>query len=235
MTWPVRHGAMPALFGDLRAPSTLGSFLRSFTWGNVLQLQKVHRQFLAELARRAPLLPRQGHPRLYRHRLPAETRLWAPQARRRVRVHQDPGQGLLVRGLNVLAASICTPLAAPVVADTRLRGGNASSARGAASMITEAGSTARAAGWTGTIVVRMDSAFYGSPACSAARRGGTCCWSRRAWTPRSAPRSPLSARMPGRWSAILALSGMTSWAAGSPTARSRRCPIPRSPPARARR
>lgn len=29
----------------------------SFTWGNVLQLQKVHRQFLAELARRAPLLP----------------------------------------------------------------------------------------------------------------------------------------------------------------------------------
>ena len=36
------------------------------------------------------------------------------------------GKGLLVRGLNVLAASICTPLAAPVIAGTRLRGGNAS-------------------------------------------------------------------------------------------------------------
>jgi hypothetical protein len=30
-----RHWAMPALFGGVRAPSTLGSFLRSFTWGNV--------------------------------------------------------------------------------------------------------------------------------------------------------------------------------------------------------
>jgi hypothetical protein len=28
----LRHGAMPALFGGVRAPSTLGSFLRSFTW-----------------------------------------------------------------------------------------------------------------------------------------------------------------------------------------------------------
>src|SRR5690349_10895282 len=53
----LRHGAMPALFGGIRAPSTLGSFLRSFTWGNVLQLGKVHRLLLAELARLAPLLP----------------------------------------------------------------------------------------------------------------------------------------------------------------------------------
>src|SRR5919108_927010 len=53
----LRHGAMPALFGGIRAPSTLGSFLRSFTWGNALQLGKVNRLLLAELARRAPLLP----------------------------------------------------------------------------------------------------------------------------------------------------------------------------------
>jgi hypothetical protein len=53
----LRHGAMPALFGGIRAPSTLGSFLRSFTWGNVLQLEKVSRLLLADLARRAPLLP----------------------------------------------------------------------------------------------------------------------------------------------------------------------------------
>jgi hypothetical protein len=38
----VRHGAMPVLCGGIRAPSTLRSFLRSFTWGNVLQLQKVN-------------------------------------------------------------------------------------------------------------------------------------------------------------------------------------------------
>jgi hypothetical protein len=32
----LRHGAMADLFGGMRASSTLGSFLRSFTWGNVL-------------------------------------------------------------------------------------------------------------------------------------------------------------------------------------------------------
>ena len=53
----LRHGAIPALFAGIRAPSTLGSFLRAFTWGNVLQLEKVSRRLLAELARRAPLLP----------------------------------------------------------------------------------------------------------------------------------------------------------------------------------
>src|SRR5215831_13936204 len=56
----LRHGAMTAVFGGVRAPSTLGSFLRSFTWGNVLQLGKVSRELLAELARRADLLPGAG-------------------------------------------------------------------------------------------------------------------------------------------------------------------------------
>jgi hypothetical protein len=53
----LRHGAMPGLFGGVRAPSTLGSFLRSFTWGNALQAEKVSRLLLAGLARRAPLQP----------------------------------------------------------------------------------------------------------------------------------------------------------------------------------
>jgi hypothetical protein len=29
----LRHGAMDALFGGIRAPSTLGSHLRSYSWG----------------------------------------------------------------------------------------------------------------------------------------------------------------------------------------------------------
>ena len=53
----LRHGAMPDLFGGIRAPSTLGSHLRSYTWGNVRQLEAVNRLLLGELARRAPLLP----------------------------------------------------------------------------------------------------------------------------------------------------------------------------------
>ena len=168
----LRHGAMPMLFGDIRAPSTLGSFLRSFTWGNVLQLQKVHRQVLTELARRTPLLPGKDvlafididsqQKRVYGH-----AKQGAAFGHTKIQ-----GKSLLVRGLNVLAATICTPLAAPVIASTRLRGGNASSARGAASMISEAAGTARAAGCTGMLVVRMDSAFYGSAAVGAARRAG---------------------------------------------------------------
>ena len=50
----LRHGAMGTLFGGIRAPSTLGSHLRSYTWGNVRQLEAVNRQLLAELAARAP-------------------------------------------------------------------------------------------------------------------------------------------------------------------------------------
>src|SRR6266699_6331112 len=40
----LRHGAMAEVFGGIRAPSTLGSFLRSFTWGNVRQVNAVARQ-----------------------------------------------------------------------------------------------------------------------------------------------------------------------------------------------
>jgi hypothetical protein len=152
----LRHGAMPVLFGGVRAPSTLGSFLRSFTWGNVLQLGKVSRLVLGELARRAPVLP--GRDVLAFVDIDSQ--------QKRVYGHKKQGAGfghtkiqgksLLVRGLNALAATISTPLGAPVIAATRLRGGTANSARGAASFVAEAVGTARAAGCTGTIVVRMD-------------------------------------------------------------------------------
>jgi hypothetical protein len=69
-------------------------------------------------------------------------------------------------------ATISTPLGAPVIAGTRLRGGNAASARGAAPFAAEAVHTARDGGCTGTIVVRMDSAFYSAAACGAVRRAG---------------------------------------------------------------
>ena len=39
----LRHGAMSTLFGGVRAPSTLGSHLRCYTWGNMSQLEKAAR------------------------------------------------------------------------------------------------------------------------------------------------------------------------------------------------
>ena len=168
----LRHGAMSALFGGIRAPSTLGSHLRSYTWGNVSQLEKAGREFLAELARRSPLLPG------------AETLAFIDidSMQKRVYGHHKQGarfghtkiqgKSLLVRGLNALAAVISTPIAAPVIAATRLRGGNAASARGAASLAAQAIGTARDCGCTGTIIVRLDSAFYNAAVIRAIRRGG---------------------------------------------------------------
>ena len=163
---------MGALFGGVRAPSTLGSHLRSYTWGNVSQLEKVSREFLAELARHSPLLPG------------AETLAFIDidSMQKRVYGHQKQGakfghtkiqgKSLLVRGLNALAAVISTPLSAPVIAATRLRGGNAASARGAASLAARAIATARDAGCGGMIIVRADSAYYTAEVIAAIRRGG---------------------------------------------------------------
>src|SRR6266513_1337615 len=123
---------------------------------------------LADLARRAPLLP--GADVLAFVDVDSQQKRVYGHAKQGAAFGftKIQGKGLLVRGLNVLAATVCTPLAAPVIAATRLRGGNASSARGAASMVTEAVGTARSAGCAGILVVRMDSAFYGAPAVRAA-------------------------------------------------------------------
>jgi hypothetical protein len=163
---------MPALFGGVRAPSTLGSFLRSFTWGNVLQVGKVNRLLLAELARRTPLLP--GKDTLAFIDVDAQQkRVYGHKKQGAAFGHTKiQGKSLLVRGLNALAATISTPIAAPVIAATRLRGGNAASARGAASFAAEAVGTARAAGCSGTIVARADSAFYSAAFTSAVRAAG---------------------------------------------------------------
>jgi hypothetical protein len=168
----LRHGAMPVLFGGVRAPSTLGSFLRSFTWGNVLQLEKVGRLVLAELARRAPLLP--GKDVLAFVDIDSQQkRVYGRKKQGAAFGHTKiQGKSLLVRGLNALAATISTPLGAPVIAATRLRGGNAASSRGAASFATEAVHTARATGCTGILVARADSAFYSAAFTGAVRAAG---------------------------------------------------------------
>ena len=85
---------------------------------------------------------------------------------------QVASKSLLVGGLNALMATVSTPLAAPVVAAARLRGGNAGSARGAAAFLAEALGTARETGATGLIMVRADSAYYAAAFVAACRRGG---------------------------------------------------------------
>ena len=47
----LRHGGMGRLFTGVRTPSTLGTFLRSFTFGHVRQLDAVASRFVIALAK----------------------------------------------------------------------------------------------------------------------------------------------------------------------------------------
>ena len=165
-----RHGGMRSLFTSVYAPSTLGSFLRTFTHGHVRQLQAAARDTLVALAQRMPLLDG------------ADTVLFIDIDSMLRRVYGKRKQGIgfghakvggynvWLRGYHPLITTLSTPLAAPVIAATRLREGNAGSARGAASQIAEAITTARACGAAGQIVLRADSAFYAKTVIAACRR-----------------------------------------------------------------
>jgi hypothetical protein len=165
-----RHGGMGSLFGGVYAPSTLGVFLREFTHGHVRQVQAAAREFLAQLARRTPLLPDAGQLVF----VDVDSML------RRVYGKKKQGAGfghtkvggydVRLRGLNPLIATLSTVDNAPVVAATRLRAGNAASVRGAASLVAESIGTARACGADGEVIVRMDSAFYAKKVIWACRR-----------------------------------------------------------------
>jgi hypothetical protein len=56
----LRHGGMGKVFSLAYAPSTLGSFLRAFTFGHVRQLDAVAARFLLALAARTRLLTGPG-------------------------------------------------------------------------------------------------------------------------------------------------------------------------------
>jgi hypothetical protein len=75
-------------------------------------------------------------------------------------------------GSTPLLATVSTPVAAPVIAAARLRRGAAFSPRGAARLLAEALRTCRAAGATGLVVVRADSAYYIHDIVAAVRRAG---------------------------------------------------------------
>jgi hypothetical protein len=172
----LRHGAMGRLFDRPYAPSTLGSFLRAFTFGHVRQLDAVASRFLGALVRRAPVLPGLGGTVL----VDVDDSI--------IEVHGHAKQGADfgysgVRGLNMLLATASTARAAPVVVAQRLRKGSCASPRGAKRLVTDALATVRslrppdATGTspgtaTGTVLLRADSAFYGSPTVGAAVRAG---------------------------------------------------------------
>ena len=161
----LRHGGMGRLFTGIRAPSTLGTFLRTFTFGHVRQLDAVASRFLTALAKNAPILP--GADQVCYVDIDDTIKATHGYAK------QGAGYGYTgVKGLNALLAIVSTPTCAPVIAATRLRRGGTNSARGAARLVTDALAVAKACGGSGLVTVRADSAYYGHDVIAAARRGG---------------------------------------------------------------
>ncbi len=159
----LRHGGMPRLFTAVRAPSTLGTFLRGFKFGHVRQLDAVAARFVAGLARRAPLIAA-GSDVTY---VDIDDTMRATFGYAK----QGAGYGYSgVKGLNALLATASTGSSGPVIVATRLRKGSANSARGAARLVVDALRTTTACGVTGTVVLRADSAYYGREVIAAARR-----------------------------------------------------------------
>lgn len=126
----LRHGAMGMLFAGVRAPSTLGSFLRSFTWGNVRQLGKVHREVLTSLAGRVPLLP--GADVLAFAGIDStQKRVYGYKKQGAAFGHTKiAGKTVLVRGLNALAATIGVPRSGRAAAVPHPRGARRAWPRG---------------------------------------------------------------------------------------------------------
>jgi len=161
----LRHGGMDRLFTGIRAPSTLGTFLRTFTFGHVRQLDAVASRFTIALAKNAPILP--GVDQVCY--IDIDDTIKGTHGYQK----QGAGYGYTgVKGLNALIAIVSTPTSAPVIAATRLRKGGTNSARGAARFVADALATAKACGAAGLVTVRADSAYYGHDVIAAARRGG---------------------------------------------------------------
>jgi hypothetical protein len=163
---------MKQLFAGVYAATTLGQFLREFTHGHTWQLASVLRAHLVNLVSLTGLLPG----------IEARAVIDIDSLLRPVFGHgkqgasfghtKIAGKQVLRKGLSPLVTTISTEHGAPVIAGIRLRAGKAGSGKGAASMIKEAIRTARAAGATGEVLVRGDSAYGNASVVNACLKAG---------------------------------------------------------------
>jgi hypothetical protein len=168
----IRSGGMKTLFEGVYAPSTVGTLLREFTFGHARQLESVLGSHLVALCARVDLLPGAD----------AQVFIDIDSLLRPVYGHAKQGASyghikiagrqILRKGLSPLATTISTPGAAPVIAGLRLRAGKTNSGKGAGRMVAAAIGTARAAGASGQILVRGDSAYGNRKVVQTCRRAG---------------------------------------------------------------
>jgi hypothetical protein len=162
----LRAGGTARVIGAVRAPSTIGTFLRRFAHGHVLQLGKVNRLLLRRLIAEAPALT--GAPgglvMVDMDDTIREVHGYAKQAA----AYGYSG----VRGLNALIVTVTGQDAAPVIAEASLRRGNVRSGDNAAHHLTRALTTVRAVAPARQVLTRADSAFCSYENVTTATRHG---------------------------------------------------------------
>jgi hypothetical protein len=149
----LRSGGTGRVIGDVRAPSTIGTFLRQFTHGHTLQLGKVNRVLLRRLIGQVPALTGTAG---------GLVMVDMDDTIREVHGYQKQAAAYGysgVRGLNALLVTITGQDAAPVIAEASLRRGNVRSGDNAAHHLTRALGTVRESAPDRQVLTRADSAF----------------------------------------------------------------------------
>ena len=158
----LRAGGTASVIGcAVKAPSTLGTFLRSFRWGHVRQLDRVTRELLAR-AWATGAGPGAAPFTIDLDSTICETYGLAKEGARH---HGYTG----VRGYHPLLA---VAAGSGDVLMARLREGRAHTARGAAHFLRETIGRVRAAGANGQLTMRADSGFYGHAVVAVCRKLG---------------------------------------------------------------
>ncbi|AZU02032.1 IS1380 family transposase [Brevibacterium linens] len=146
----LRAGATPKLIGAVRAPSTLGTFLRSFTHGHVLQIAKTNRDLLSRLP---TMVPAGEGPIM----------VDVDDTIRGVHGHQKQAAAFGysgARGLNALLVTAHTEgSAAPIVLESQLRRGNIRSGDHADWHLARGLSTIARIAPDRQVLIRADAAF----------------------------------------------------------------------------
>jgi len=158
----LRAGSTQSVLGHgVLAPSTLGTFLRSFTYGHARQLDKVAARLL-ERAFAAGAGPGDAAVTIDVDSSICETYGLKKQGGSKFTYNH-------VRGYHPLVAVMA---GTGDVLHCRQRGGNANSGRGAGSFLTETFNRMRAAGASGALTLRADSGFYSGAVATACRKAG---------------------------------------------------------------
>ena len=156
----LRAGGTERVLGfSVKAPSTLGTFLRSFRWGHVRQLDRVSRELLAR-AWAAGAGPGAAPFTIDLDSTICETYGLA----------KEGATGFTYTGVRGYHPLLAVAAGTGDVLMARLRGGNATSGRSAGHFLRETVGRVRGAGATGELTVRADSGFYLHDVVAVARK-----------------------------------------------------------------